>query len=284
MKVFRSVSRHDMCEVVLEGLPRSPVEDCDVSWDSWIVDAVMELKRKVLMRDAVSESVFKDGDLVKAAIVGEMMKAGLSRDERKRLGALWNKSLGANRNTKDWPDNVVWAVKSFDGMPKVNQDILCRGWKPSEYASSIIASIYIAGSFDSTFMFATQRYSKLIGCSHQAIKWQLDKLSDQTYKGRKGTCQVGLGVLKTICGNRPIGARSACKWYSIADKELLLDILGFDNLEERKRFVLHVQSMSTFIPQRDWSQYMITYDWLKENRLLRMTPVRGLNSSLKHGV
>lgn len=256
---FAGHSEADITSLVREDLPRIPKNRVRSNYEEWAWSFVCTAKDCIAKQKEYGVAVWP-AENVKAAFMEELFSVGLDLDDRKNLVIEYNRTYGGSRFPKDWPDTIAYTIDSIDddlgGLPPLNPKVFKPSPKPSPYFPKLLLAVYMAGTFDQKFIFGLKPFASRFGCSKKTLHKFMHKL-------------VKLGYVR-IVRSGSFGYRECrrCTLYSLTDRETLLDLFEFPNEGDRERVLRSINSVERQIDKNDWGKYIITYDWLKMNRLL----------------
>ena len=241
---------------IIEYLPPLPQGIDSEVRKGWIWHVVQTIKDKVSWQKNYGIELWNPNDVRKAFML-ILFRARLPWSERKRLAIEFNRALGGPRFPKNWPDTVFYTVDMLCPLPSVDRMIFLPSPKPSPVLQRLIATLYMVGTFDDKFLFGMNRYGKLIGCSGKTLCKFLNRLCSLGYlhKVKQG--------YSSHCGK----GKGKGTWYQLDDPQALLNLFWFPTIQQRIRFAHDIASVHRQVDKVQWGDYVITPDWLFENKM-----------------
>ena len=241
---------------ILECLPEAPKRNEPNACLGWTWHAVQIIKDIVSKQYNYGSEPWHPND-VRQAFMHKLFRARLPSNERKMLVEEFNRALGKCRFPKDWPTTVCYIVDMLEPLPPVDR-IISPSPKPSQALQRLIAALYIVGTHDDRFMFAMNVYAKLMGCSAKTLCKFINRLCSLGYleKVRQGySSHEGKGKGKGT-------------WYRLDNPHALLNLFQFTTAQDQSEFVRKSASVHRQMDEVPWGDYVITPQWLYDNRLL----------------
>jgi len=250
---------------IREKLPKLPVTGNLAEREDWVWEYAWAIKNAVVYQYDHDVEPYSP-DQIKKCLIFELKKERLRLGERKMLVREYNRALGSVVYPKDWtPERVryfVAAASETAPLPPLDRNVFRNRGGYAKCYSGLLAAIYLAGTYTDSFPFAMRQYGIQFGCNRKMVWAILKKL---TRLGILVKIRQGKYVPPAPDGTHRKGRSS---WYRLVDPEALLDLFLFRSEKERDEFVARYGTIKNKFISYDWGEYVITYDWLKANKLL----------------